>query len=77
MNNIWFICWQDCTNIRTIQYTLQEMLNGPKRESYKVGLKINRNKMNIILPSCSCVSTAVWLHHLNSNKIPGEEAKWE
>ena len=30
-----------------------------------------------ILPSCSCVSTTVWLHHLDFSKIPGEKARWE
>ena len=27
-----------------------------------------------ILPSCSCISTTVWLHHLDFN---GEKVKWE
>ena len=26
--------------------------------------------------SCSCVSTTVWLHHRDSNKIFGEKARW-
>ena len=31
------------------------------------------NKMRILL-SCSCVSTTIWLHYLNSNKTLGEKA---
>ena len=30
-----------------------------------------------ILPGCSCVSTIVWLHHLDFNEIPEEKARWE
>ena len=30
-----------------------------------------------ILPSCSHVSATVWLHHLDSNKMLGEKARWE
>ena len=30
-----------------------------------------------ILPSCGHVSTAVWLHHLNSNKIIEQKARWQ
>ena len=31
----------------------------------------------IILPSCDCVSTTVWLHHLDMNKAIGEKPRWE
>ena len=30
-----------------------------------------------ILPSCSHISIIVWLQHLDSNKMPGEKARWE
>ena len=30
-----------------------------------------------ILPSCSYVSTIVWLHNLNSNEASGEKARLE
>ena len=30
-----------------------------------------------ILLSCSHVSTTVWLHHLDSNKMPEVKACWE
>ena len=30
-----------------------------------------------ILPSCSYVSTTLWLHHLDSNETIGENARWE
>ena len=30
-----------------------------------------------ILPSCSCVSTTVWKHHLNSNEKHEEKAWWK
>ena len=29
------------------------------------------------LPSCSCVSTIVWQHHLNFNEVTVEKAKWK
>ena len=29
------------------------------------------------LPSCSHVSTTVWLYHLNFNETPEEKARWE
>ena len=32
--------------------------------------------MGIFL-SYSCISTTVWLYHLNFNKTPGEKASWE
>ena len=30
-----------------------------------------------ILPIYSCISTTVWLHHLDSNKALREKARWE
>ena len=30
-----------------------------------------------ILPSCSHVSTTVWLHHMNSNKMFGGKDTWK
>ena len=30
------------------------------------------------LPGSGCVNTAVWMHHLDANKIAGEEeARWQ
>ena len=29
------------------------------------------------LPSCGCVSTTVWMHHLYSNETHGEKVTWE
>ena len=36
-------------------------------------------KISIVrfLPSCGCVSTTVWLHHLDDNETPGEKARRE
>ena len=30
-----------------------------------------------IIPSCSHVSTIVWLYHIDSNETPAEKAEWE
>ena len=30
-----------------------------------------------LFPSCSCVSSTIYLHHSDPNKILGEKAKWE
>ena len=30
-----------------------------------------------ILPSCSHVSTIVWLHHMNFSKVFGKKARWK
>ena len=30
-----------------------------------------------VFPSCSHVSTTVWLHHLNPNETIQEKARWE
>ena len=29
------------------------------------------------LSICSCVSTNVWMHHLDINETPGEKARWK
>ena len=29
------------------------------------------------LPVCGCVSTTVWMHHLDANEMHGEKAGWE
>ena len=29
------------------------------------------------LPSCVCVSTIVWKHHMDTHKVHGKKARWE
>ena len=29
------------------------------------------------LPSCGCINTIVWMHHLYANKMKGEKVGWE
>ena len=29
------------------------------------------------LPSCNCVGTTVWMHHMNANKMRGEKTRWD
>ena len=31
----------------------------------------------MVIPSCSCISTTVWLHHLDSDKTLREKVRWE
>ena len=31
----------------------------------------------VFLPSCGCVGTTVWMHHIGSNKNQREKARWE
>ena len=30
-----------------------------------------------LLPSCGCVNSVVWIHHLDVNETPGEKARWK
>ena len=34
------------------------------------------NKMGF-LPSCSCIHTIIWMHHMDTTKTNREKARWE
>ena len=31
----------------------------------------------IYLPSCNCIHTPIWIHHMDTNKMHREKAIWE
>ena len=35
------------------------------------------DKMKQFFPSSVCVNTTVWMHHMDTNKMNGEQARWE
>ena len=40
-------------------------------------IRPDRQNETQFLPSCGHVDTAVWMHHLDTNKTAGEEARWQ
>ena len=49
-------------------YNSMQIICFDNNLNYKCSLRI--------LPSCNSISTMVWQHDLNFNKMPGEKARW-